>query len=362
MINITIPCHWNKRIVDQILDLGSLYSNTKVTEIYGTLARGPIGHGRAPDMVPDVSKEYAVDFRKYIKKKGLQFVYLINAPLSFESSFFDQAPVERYLDWIINCFGADALMVTSHDLMELIRAKFSEVPIYISTIAGICNYEQLNSYLDICPKRVVVHHDANRNFSDLEELAAKANKKNIAIEIMLTESCLRQCPNRKEHYEYLGGARPDRAFHATCNASKVLYPARLLRANFVRPEDIDIYQSMGINIFKITGRSKPAEWLPLVVSAYLKGYFKGNLIRLLGIDPVLKAEKWIKIENGALDGFLSNFPISGKAQEENAYCNQWIYLLYKSGKFRVSDGSKYSLSREKELCCTNPGKKVLQLL
>ena len=119
---------------------------------------------------------------------------------------------------------------------------------------------------------------------------------------------------------------------------------------------------MGVRFFKITGRSKPATWLPEVTDAYLKRQYNGNLIRLTGIDPSLRAEDWIYISNKSLKGFLEKFPKNGKEEDENAYCDKWISKLYKSGDFKVRDGSIYRLNSNGSLYCHLPGKRVLSVI
>ncbi len=88
-----------------------------------------------------------------VKSVGLKFIYLINAPFSFEGS--KRKEVENYLYWIVNKFKADALMITSYELMEFIRKKYPKIPIFISTIAGIKNAKQLETFKAVFPSRVV---------------------------------------------------------------------------------------------------------------------------------------------------------------------------------------------------------------
>lgn len=108
-------------------------------------------------------------------------------------------------------------------------------------------------------------------------------------------------------------------------------------ANFVRPEDLVMYENIGVKLFKITGRSKPIGWLEEVVFAYLNRQYNGNLFRLLGTDPILEVENKIYIANSALNGFLETYPKSGNISEEKNYCEQWINKLYLNKKFRVEN-------------------------
>lgn len=358
MTFLTIPCHWNKQTLNKINKMNIASSDIRVAEIYGTLAKSPIGHGRSPKSVPNVKKEHAINFKKYINHIGLKFSYLTNAPFSFKGK--PEKNVTNYLSWIIKKLEPEAMTIASHDLIKYIRNNYPLVKINVSTIAGIKNVKQLKTFEDIKPKRIIPHHDVNRNFKDLREIIKETTKRGIELELMATESCLRNCPNRIAHYKHLGGSNADKPFHTSCNLQKLIYPREILKSNFIRPEDLSFYEKMGVKIFKITGRSKRAQWLPEVVEAYLKRSYKGNLIRLLGIDPSLNAEDWIYINNIALNGFLKGFPKSGKKSDENYYCDKWICKLYKNGDFYVKDGSKYEIKNE-TLYCYKQGKMISSL-
>ncbi len=359
---LTIPCHWDKSVLNKILDKQKFSkSDIKVSEIYGTLAKGPVLHGRAWNSIPNITKKEAVAFRRYVKSLGLKFTYLLNAPYRIGDSK-DLSRVKDYLKWIVEEFEADSLMVTSHGLMNFIREIYPFIPLYISTIAGVLNFNQLENFLDINPSRVVVHHDANRNFKDLTNLVKKAQERNVEVEVMATESCLRRCPHREAHYNHLGSGRTDVPFHTICNKKKLMYPKEFLKANFIRPEDLHFYEKIGINFFKITGRSKPSSWLPKAVKAYLERSYEGNLMRLLGTDPSLKVETWIFINNKSLDGFLDSFPRDKNEKKEDFYCDEWISKMYTEGRFKVEDGTKYELNSSRMLRFCQPGYRASSII
>lgn len=226
--------------------------------------------------------------------------------------------------------------------MERVRIFDKNIPIHISTIAGVKNSKDLETFLDINPVRVVPHHDCGKIWEDLKGITKLGKENGIDVELLSTESCLFNCPQREEHYNFLADGCEDTVFHQNCNTRKLTNPRELLLAGgIVRPEDEKFYEEMGVRFFKITGRSKPPEWLPEVVNAYREGSYNGNLIRLLGVDPSLEAEKWIYIDNKSLDGFIENFPQTRGLADEIKYTDSWISKLYKEGKFKIMDGTEY---------------------
>lgn len=344
---ITIPCHWDESTILEIVKNNIIQNGIVCKEVYGVLASdGPVGHGRTSQSVPYVTRQEAVKFRKFIHECGLNFSYLLNAPFEFTDN--EQCrQLDQYLDWILYEFKPNALTITSHDLMRYVRKRDSDISIHVSTIAGIKSGEELKKFFDISPSRVVPHHDCGKRWKDLREIVEVGRKNGVEVEILSTESCLLNCPNRNAHYRHIGNKSSDSEFHTTCNSTKLIQPREILMAGgIIRPEDLRIFEEMGVKYFKISGRSKPAQWLPEVVKAYIDREYNGNLVRLFGIDPELHAEEWIYLDNKSLNGFLENYPQNGDRLEEERYCDMWMIRLYRKGAFQLKDGTEYQAEND----------------
>ncbi len=362
---LTIPCHWSKDVIDEVLTTNKIVGAVKVFEVYGVMAEGgPVGHGRSSDSVVSVSRDMAVDFRRYLKSRSLDFIYLLNAPFVMDGSFEQERELRDYLEWILVYIQPDALMIASHELMKFVRCVDKKIPIHISTIAGVKSVKDLEIFLDISPIRVVPHHDVGKEWATLTKLVSFTDQIGVEIELMVTESCLFRCPHRNQHYEYLAKRTKDAPFHTVCNTVKLTHPREfLLAGGVIRPEDMRMYEELGIRRFKITGRSKPASWLPEVVMAYQARRYCGNLIRLLGIDPSMRAEEWLHIQNDALDGLTEPLIKAICHEDRVVYADDLMARLYKAGHFRVADGSQY---REQDglfsLVNTRAGERVWSIL
>lgn len=341
---IAIPCHWDSTVLETICAQNTEHNNA-ITEIYGTLNEKFMPHGRLSDSVVNVERDAALNFREQVRKSRLNFSFLLNAPVDKSANAY----ITNYIEWIVGVFRADAITISSHDLMREVRKQSSDIAINVSTIARVSSAQDLAKYEDINPTKVVVQHDINRNFSALDDILKYANKKGIEVELLLTESCLRRCPRMIDHYSTIGQGGSDTNYHAWCNTVKTTQPATILNANFIRPEDMHIYNDLEIHNFKISGRSKPASWLPEVAKAYVTKKYAGNLIRLLGIDPKLKAEDWVFVSNPALAGFLNDYPRTNNVKDEMRYCNVWAKKLVESGDLVVT-GTKYRPAENGNLC------------
>ena len=352
----TMPCLWDEQKEQEIMDIVP-QNGRKLTELYGTVPNEVIVTGRYNKVLNEMSKEKALDFkRSFVEKKGVKFAYLLNAPIDIKT--VQEEKIEEYLDWIINRFRADSLTISSKSLLKKVRELYPKVAINISTIAGIKDVKDFEKFVQFEPKRIILHHDCVRDIVSLKKIQTQCEKNDIILELMVNESCLNHCPLRKAHYNCLADNVDDRKFHRTCNLEKIANPYQFLYANYIRPEDIDLYSDMGIHYFKITGRSKPIQWHYEVVKAYLEGKYEGNLIRLLAIDPSLEAEKMIWLNNRSLNGFAEELLADVDAQM--VMCRKKIVNLYRQRAF-------YSLREEiefgivdDELICTKGGNQIYE--
>ncbi len=344
---LIIPCHWNWEVMQQILENPISKNGIPVTEAYGVLASGgAVGHGRAVSTVPFVENTEAINFRLKLAKLGIRFTYLLNAPYGMEENASGRQQLDEYLAWIFNEMKPDAVMISSHDLMRYVRDNYPEIQIHVSTIAGIKTADDLEKYLGVKPQRVVVHHDLGKDWKHLQEVVLSGNDNGIQVELLVNESCLLHCKNRSRHYAHLAKKQNnvvDTPFMSGCNYQKIVHPREfLLSGGAIRPEDLALYEKMGVHHFKITGRDRDANWLPEVVAAYQCRHYDSNFLRLLDIAPSLHAEDWIYLNNKALDGFLVNYPSDDSYESQQRYCDGWIIRLWGEGKF-YAPGLEYQV-------------------
>ena len=103
---------------------------------------------------------------------------------------------------------------------------------------------------------------------------------------------------------------------------------------------------MGIQYYKVTGRSKSEQWIVNVVDTYLKGKYTGNLMEILAIDPKLNGDDFIYIDSGQLDGFLSGYP-RNDIKVEIEYCQENIKKLFNNKGYRANPSIVRYISKDK---------------
>lgn len=69
-----------------------------------------------------------------------------------------------------------------------------------------------------------------------------------------------------------------------CTRRRLLQPELFLSSRWIRPEDLHVYESLGIDEFKIIDRSRSTAWLLRATQAYASRRYDGNLLDILSIE------------------------------------------------------------------------------
>lgn len=333
----SLPAFFN---TDTILDVIKLQEKqsvfSRIDEIYGCLSHSCLGHGRSSSAVSNiVSLDEVRFFRDFVEKNGIRFNYLINAP--FFPSRVSGKEARQHIYDIINIVQPSAVTVSSLIIARLVRDIAPDMPIIVSTIAGVRAPEDLVPYLEFNPFAVTPHHDLGRSLNELAKLSAFTKSQGVNIRLLVNESCIFNCEKRKSHYGFLCSGEKDDFFQHWCNKLKYDDPSLLLQSGWIRPEDVPwIASHFGVTHFKISGRAKTPDWLATVITAYAQGSYSGNLMQLLATTPPWTSKPYeeVFVENKALDGFLREFP-DGTILERQHYCKKWAELLMKEGNMSL---------------------------
>jgi collagenase-like PrtC family protease len=113
--------------------------------------------------------------------------------------------------------------------------------------------------------------------------------------------------------------------------------SQVIKCRWVRPEDIHIYEDIGMDMFKISGRAMPTEKILRAATAYSSRHYQGNLYDILNVitprpgsvNSTLPGEQSngvrvpprFYIDNQALDGFMDFF----KKQDCSSGCSHCGY-------------------------------------
>jgi len=127
----------------------------------------------------------------------------------------------------------------------------------------------------------------NRDFKALEAIRKAVRAE---LQLIANSNCMMFCPLSGQHMVNLSHAsqsgHKSRGFMIDycalrCSHEKLKDPVHFLRSEFIRPEDMDRYISMGYDSFKILERGAPTGVMVSRIRAYSEGRFKGNLLDLI---------------------------------------------------------------------------------
>jgi collagenase-like PrtC family protease len=160
----------------------------------------------------------------------------------------------------------------------------------------------------------MVPENLNRNTSALRKLASNKAKLGFELGTIVNTLCLIDCPFRDFHYCFASHGTCGREYLVNdyygdrCQLIRSGNPVELLKAPWIRPEDIKEYERIGVDCFKILGREfgKSADFVK-VVDIYNKGSFDGNLIELLTCFSDQNFSRMFVMQNKSLGEFTRRF-------------------------------------------------------
>lgn len=188
---------------------------------------------------------------------------------------------------------------------------------------------QIEYFRKLGANRITLSYMSNRDF---ELMGRLKSIRDIDFEILVNESCLLDCPFRMYHYNLVShGSQREKGKvflqypFLSCTLMKLQNVAELIKAPWVRPEDLYRYEDLGIQYFKLAGREKTTEWLLRCAKSYFSLRHNGNLLDIIAIatptasDLAMLCERKTEfefrdielcIDNNALTNFLEFFVAS----------------------------------------------------
>ena len=336
-MEMTVGTKWEEGYVRKLAQMG-------VNMVYGSLRESAIGNARASAVLPEVSKEEAVKHVELVHSLGMRFGYTLNSPClgNMEFTAKGQNRILEELDFIYHELKADQVIITVPSLMEIVRKRFPDWEIKASIVNQISTVESVRSFIELGADVIVIDNNINRKFKVIEAIRSFTDKK---LEVLANDSCLLDCPYKNYHYNISAhSSRDDDPLDKwfvdycvmKCMKEKCTNPELIIKSSFIRPEDVGIYEDLGIDVLKINTRHMPADWGLRAVKAYADRSYDGNLLDI--ICPVAmtfpeeslskmegwKEESWAQfiysmnfptpemyLDNRKLDGFLEHYRKEG---------------------------------------------------
>lgn len=261
-----------------------------VYEVYGKLQEDNIGGGRPSNTLKSIDKARLEEHVKKVREANIKFNYLLNGAClaNNEQNTEWQNNLKSFLDYLRD-IGVNALTVTNPFVLQLIKKYYNCFTVRVSTFACIDSFEKAKFWEEIGADYICVDFvKINRDFRTLKYMVD--NLKKSKIELLMTNSCLKDCPYIHTHTTSLSHASNimsegkekyvDWCLYK-CQEYELKHLDEYIKSPWIRPEDIKEYEKIGVEHFKITERDFPTEEILRRVKAYCAGSYNGNLLDLI---------------------------------------------------------------------------------
>lgn len=268
-----------------------------------------------------------------LAKEGFAFNLLLNGNCYGEKSLARGflMSVCDLVDEVASRFGLKSITTTSPVLADLIKANFPSLEVRASVNMEISTLQGLEYIADKFDGFYIAR-ELNRNLPQLKVIRKWCLQNNKKTYLLANSGCLSHCSARQFHDNLVAHEKQialmENAVHFSGICGEYLSNAEdksvyLKRLNFIRPEDLDLYDGLadGIKLATRVNRN------PLqVLKAYAQKNYAGNLLELLEPDHAKHLYPYI-LENKKLPNDFGKVT-SGCGQlcgqTECDYCNRAV--------------------------------------
>ena len=281
-MRLSIATNFDRELVEQCRDY-------PVTELFGKLQTDAVGGGRAPYQLARVSRRRLADHVKHVRNSGMAFNYLLNSSCmgNREITRKGQKEINVLLDWVSD-IGVTAVTVASPFMLQMIKTRQPQLKVRISVFGGVDRVRKAQLWEELGADCIVL--DSILVNRELETLAEIRKSVKCDLELMANNNCLTGCAMSPMHMNAL--AHTGQAWHENkgffidwcflkCTEMKLRDPVHYIRSEWIRPEDLHIYEGMGYDLFKLAERDIPTEMMMIRIKAYAARRFDGNLLDLI---------------------------------------------------------------------------------
>lgn len=283
-----------------------------VGRVYGSLVEEP--GARAMKWLPAVKEGELAEHIAQCRGRGIGFVYTLNASCGGNREFTAEGQkwLAERLGWLTDA-GAEGVVATNPYVIEMVKRRYPGLRVSLSSLVRVDTVDQALFYDRLGVDAIYLPEYLNRDFKLLRALRKRVGCDLVPI---VNLGCLVHCPLRDYHANFISHASESfrRGCYldyslARCTQMKSASPVELIKAPWIRPEDLAIYEELGFREFKLAGREKGGEWVLRAVAAYSARGYSGHLNDLvIGLDGIAPfGELPVALDNKQLDGFVDFF-------------------------------------------------------
>ncbi|MHC1582342.1 MAG: U32 family peptidase [Candidatus Syntropharchaeia archaeon] len=312
----------------------------RVYEVYMGGSPEYIGTGRVT-LAPPPDIEEIREQVEYAHERGVKIDTVLNSSClgGLHLSPGGYSLYHRYLE-MLNDVGVDSVTLADPYFIEMASNEF-DFEVVVSCISYVDSPEKAVFFEELGADTITLEPSINRCFDILEGIRESTS---CELRILVNEGCLYKCPFRLAHVNltsHRNGPNPPKILYQyyqnRCNSMRVNNPELILKANWVRPEDVEEYERIGIDSFKVSGRMQSVNWIIEVSNAYANRSYKGNLVNLL--DYGKNFSHLFYIPNEELDGVIEQWKKCDKVCVRCGFCKKLASRVVRvySGKGTIEE-------------------------
>lgn len=272
-----------------------------VSEVYGKFPSDGISGGRPEYMSTPVSKRELRNYVKLLDSHGMVFNYLLNGSCFGNSEWTRpwQKNATSLLAQLLD-LGIRHVTVSTPFLLELIKRRFPEFHVKVGIYAQVDTARRARFWEDLGADAITLESfSINR---DLTRLSGIRKAVKCELQLIANHVCLPNCPMQVYHQNGCAHASDGSGklfidyCILRCSQKRIQDPSLFIKAGWIRPEDLGVYEALGYRTFKLLERGIPSSELLRRVKAYSERHYEGNLAGLFlsyGFkEPVKKGKFW----------------------------------------------------------------------
>lgn len=330
-----IPTNWDPALLPKLRKFQPKY-------VYGSLPSEATLRNSAN--LPSVTEEMIEDQVALMNEMGIGFIYVMNATTGPNSELSEEGrfAIMQRCEWLRG-IGARGVVLANPFVVELVRHWYPDLEVHVSVLAEVNSVNLAVHYDRLGVALIHLAPDVNRMIPVLRDIRKAVS---CQLSVLVNEGCVFECPLRRYHAGVMshaqasieGGYHTDFCYYS-CSQWKGARTEEYLRAPWIRPQDIDAYLDMGMEVVKIAGREKmgdgPAshtDWIVQVTQAYFDRDVEDMAEMLVAMEPPNMLDGTpatqnyrVKVKARELDGFLKFFADGHCSRHCNTcrYCGNW---------------------------------------
>ncbi len=281
-MRLSVAANFDPGLIEAIKDY-------PVVELFGKLPEDAVGGGRASYQLGRLGRRRLAAHVRHARSAGIGFNYLLNASClgNREITRAGQREIDELCGWLVG-IGVTSVTVASPHLLKIVKTRFPSLSTRVSVFAGVDRVRKAQQWEDLGADAIVLDNLlVNREFRTLERIRRSVR---CDLELLVNNNCLSGCALAASHMNALAHAgqswHGNRGFFIdwcflACTETKLREPVNYLRSEWIRPEDLPVYEGMGYDLFKIAERDIPTPVMTLRVKAYALRRYDGNLLDLV---------------------------------------------------------------------------------